>query len=270
MNTNQRDSSISGESWFYEKNGQRIGGVDESAIVSLIRSGQLGHGSIVWKQGFSDWMKLEDTPLRAHLDQLAPPPLKGDNLNNTLVWSLAFAPILGIFLEIVISMIVYDDEDWALDAVSAGEFFYITIALNILLSFIDEKRLKKAGHNTSALKGWVWLVPVYLYQRAKHLKQNLAYFIVWICCFIFTLLLMGADDEAYYEESDASYQNHSEQAPSRASNRNLNNYETFAELEDACVDDWIGTYRQEFGRQAMITNGQLQEWREWCEQGRWP
>ena len=33
----------------------------------------------------------------------------------------------------------------------------------------------------------VWLIPVYLYQRAKVLNQNLAYFIVWIVCFALML-----------------------------------------------------------------------------------
>ncbi|MFO1353881.1 MAG: hypothetical protein U1E88_05305 [Acinetobacter sp.] len=33
-------------------------------------------------------------------------------------------------------------------------------------------------------KGMVWLVPVYLFQRAKALDQSLAYFIVWIVCFL--------------------------------------------------------------------------------------
>lgn len=182
--------STTADQWFYEEKGQRLGGIDESAMVILIQSGKLRHGSSVWKQGFTDWAKLEDTPLRIHLDRLSPPPLTGQHVSNTLVWVLAFAPMLGLFLEGFVAMLVYGNEDWAIDAVSDGKFFYITIALNILLSVLDEKRLQKAGHNTSAFKGWVWLVPVYLYQRARQLKQSLACFIVWIVCFV--LVLLGA------------------------------------------------------------------------------
>ncbi|QLF94884.1 DUF4339 domain-containing protein [Pseudomonas sp. ABC1] len=181
-------SAITADKWFYEEKGQRLGGIDEPAMIALIQSGKLGHGSSVWKQGFSDWVKLEDTPLRVHLDRVAPPPLTGRNVNNTLVWVLAFAPLLGLFLESFIAMLVYGDENSAMEAVAESKFFYITIALNILLSVLDEKRLQKAGHNTSAFKGWVWLVPVYLYQRAKQLKHNLAYFSVWIGCFALVLL----------------------------------------------------------------------------------
>ncbi|MCB1659010.1 MAG: DUF4339 domain-containing protein, partial [Pseudomonadales bacterium] len=63
----------------------------------------------------------------------------------------------------------------------------ITLILNIGLSYWDEKRIKAAGTNTESFSGWVWLVPVYLFQRAKALKQNLAYFIVWIVCFVIVL-----------------------------------------------------------------------------------
>ena len=186
----QEISSTTADKWFYEEKGQRLGGIDESAMIAMIQSGKLRHGSSVWKQGFADWVKLEDTPLRIHLDQISPPPLTGQQVSNTLVWVLAFAPILGLFLESFVAMLVYDNENRALNAVSDGKFFYITVALNILLCVLDEKRLQKAGHNTSAFKGWVWIVPVYLYQRAKQLKQNLAYFAVWIACFV--LVLLGA------------------------------------------------------------------------------
>lgn len=69
-----------------------------------------------------------------------------------------------------------------------GGCWYITLALNILLGIFDEKRLQKAGHNTARFKGWIWLVPVYLYQRAQYLQQNLAYFIVWLVCFALVLI----------------------------------------------------------------------------------
>jgi hypothetical protein len=72
-------------------------------------------------------------------------------------------------------------------AMANSKYWFVTLGLNIALAFFDEKRLKNAGHNTDKFKGWVWLVPVYLYQRAKATKQNLAYFIVWIVCFVLVL-----------------------------------------------------------------------------------
>lgn len=173
--------------WFYEQGGQRKGGVSESEIIDFIRSGILTSGSIVWKQGFSDWVKIESTELGKYLSNNEPPPLTGENVNNTVVWVLAFAPILGLMLEYFVAGMVYDSEYSIERAVSNGKFWYITLMLNIGLSYWDERRIKASGTNTSKFSSWVWLVPVYLFQRAKVLKHNLAYFIVWIICFVIAL-----------------------------------------------------------------------------------
>jgi hypothetical protein len=173
--------------WFYEEKGERKGGASEQEMAKLIRSGRLGYGSSVWVHGFNEWAKLEDTPLRQHLQQ-TPPPLAGSQVNNTLVWVLAFAPIIGYLMEWFVAGALNSSESAAVRAMENASYWYITLALNLLLSFFDEKRLQKAGHNTSRFSGWVWLVPVYLYQRAKNLQQNLAYFIVWLACFALVLL----------------------------------------------------------------------------------
>ena len=175
--------------WFYEDNGQKKGPVSEEAIAQLIRASSISPGTPVWKQGFADWIPIESTDLRVHLDTTSPPPLSGDHINNTLVWVLAFAPLIGYLLEWVLAGAIHSDNQFAMErAMDDSKYWFITLVLNIALSFADEKYLRKAGHNTSKFKGWIWLVPVYLYQRAKATKQSLAYFSVWIICFVGTLL----------------------------------------------------------------------------------
>lgn len=181
------DTQSSTSLWFYEEKGERKGGASEQEMVELIRSGHLGYGSSVWMPGFNEWAKLEDTPLRRHLQQI-PPPLAGSQVNNTLVWVLAFAPIIGYLMEWFVAGALHGSESAAARAMENASYWYITLALNVLLSFFDEKRLQKAGHNTSRFRGWVWLVPVYLYQRTKNLQQNQAYFIVWLVTFALVLL----------------------------------------------------------------------------------
>ncbi|HEJ1320897.1 TPA: DUF4339 domain-containing protein [Pseudomonas aeruginosa] len=181
------DAQSSTNQWFYEEKGERKGGVSEQDMIELIRAGRLGYGSSVWAHGFTEWSKLENTPLRQHL-QHTPPPLVGSQVNNTLVWVLAFAPIIGYLMEWFVAGAINGSEAAAARAMENASYWYITLALNLLLSFFDEKRLQKAGHNTSRFRGWVWLVPVYLYQRAKNLQQNLAYFIVWLVSFALVLL----------------------------------------------------------------------------------
>ncbi|ACF43248.1 DUF4339 domain-containing protein [Pelodictyon phaeoclathratiforme] len=191
--TATEQSSPNDKLWFYESGGERKGGVSEDEIINIIKSGTLSQGSVVWKKGFADWMKIENTELRSHLDESMPPPLTGEYVKNTVIWVLAFGPILGYMLEYFVAGSVYSDSQYhsylVERAVSKGEFWYITLILNIALATWDEMQLKKAGTNTNRFHGWVWLVPVYLYQRAKALKHNQAYFIVWIVCFV--LILAG-------------------------------------------------------------------------------
>lgn len=138
--------------------------------------------SSVWAHGFTEWTKLENIPLRQHL-QHTPSPLVGNQVNN--IWVLAFAPIIGYLVEWFVVGALNSSEA---AAERAMENATVTLALNLLLPFFDEKQLQKAGHNTSRFKSWVWLVPVYLCQRAQNLQQNLAYFIVWLACSALILL----------------------------------------------------------------------------------
>lgn len=178
--------------WFYEFKGERKGAVTEAEMVTLIQNGQLGYGSVVWADGLDQWQKLEDTALKQYIAHM-PPPLDGSRVNNTMVWVLAFAPLLGYFLEWFVAGFVHGSELRAERAMANSDFWYITVLLNVLLSVLDERRLKKAGHNTERFSKWVFLVPVYLYQRAKHLNQNLAYFITWLVWFVLVMLaVMGA------------------------------------------------------------------------------
>jgi hypothetical protein len=175
--------------WFYEENGQRKGPVSEVEMLQLMKSSVVSQGTSVWRQGFPDWLKIENTELSIHFNGSAPPPLSGEHINNTLVWVLAFAPIIGYLLEWMVAGAVHGNNQFAAQlAMANSKYWFITLALNIALAFFDEKRLKIAGHDTKKFKGWVWLVPVYLYQRSKATKQNLAYFIVWIVCFVLVLL----------------------------------------------------------------------------------
>lgn len=183
------ENNIHKTGWYYEDAGTRRGGISESAMISLIKSGKVGYGSIIWREGYQNWTPIENTELRTHLGVMAPPPLMGEHVNNTIVWILAFAPLIGQFMENVIAGAIHGDTLLASVAVQSGQYWYVTLILNICLSFFDETKLSKAGHDTKKFKGWLWLVPVYLYQRSKKLNQNLSYLIVWIVCFAFIILL---------------------------------------------------------------------------------
>ena len=86
--------------WHYTLNGNRVGPVDQQAAQRLITSGGIKRDTMVWRQGMSDWQEAETTELsRFFSASIAPPPMRGTDVNNTLVWVLAFnqKPVLVIF-----------------------------------------------------------------------------------------------------------------------------------------------------------------------------
>lgn len=170
--------------WLYEEKGQRQP-ANEQQIVELIRSGKLTYGCLIWKTGLENWIQVERTEFLPHLQSTSPLPLTEARVNNTGVWLLAFAPLLSYLLEAFVAGATGGGHR----ALSEGHCWYLTVFLNIALSLFDEKRLKSAGHDTHRFKGWMFIVPVYLYQRAKMLNQSLAYFFVWIGSFALTFFI---------------------------------------------------------------------------------
>lgn len=43
-----------------------------------------------------------------------------------------------------------------------------------------------------------------------------------------------------------------------------------SELTDHCLGEWIAAYRKEVGNEAVIMNAQMNEWNDWCSEGRFP
>lgn len=162
--------------WHYEVDGVRTGPVTEDEIVGLIAVKKLDRGSFLWRKGLADWTALETTSFHKHFSD-TPPPLTGAAVSNNVVWWLAFAPLVGVLVAGFLSGATDKDID---------KFWWVTLVLNIALSVADEKKLKQAGHDTGKM-GPSFIVPVYLFKRAKILKQSNSYFIVWVVLFSLSL-----------------------------------------------------------------------------------
>lgn len=168
-------SATEGE-WHYELGGNRLGPVTEGAMLLLIADRKLTRGSFIWKKGMPDWVTLDSTIFSSQFSN-TPPPLTGAAISNTLIWWLAFAPLLGIFIAGFLAGATHKN---------ISDFWWTTLVLNLALSMADERKLKRAGHDTEKMGG-AWIVPVYMFKRAQVLKQNNAYFIVWLVLFCLSL-----------------------------------------------------------------------------------
>ena len=175
--------------WHYERSGQRLGGVTTAEMERLIAQRAVNGDTLVWAQGFKDWIALQDTELAVHLSApTVPPALPPSRISNVTVWILAAAPLIGMQLEAFVAGI-FSRDDYALDqALSNNKYWWVTLLLNIGLGVLDEKRLKNAGVDTSKFGKLVFIVPVYLWQRARALRQTPAYFWTWIGLFALSVL----------------------------------------------------------------------------------
>lgn len=174
--------------WHYERDGQRMGGVTVEEMGSLIAQRVVDGRTLVWAQGFKDWTALQETELAVHLTAPdTPPMLPASRISNTVVWVLAAAPVLGALLEGFVAGILSQNEYALSVAISERQYWYITLLLNIGLGILDEQRLKKAGVDTKAFGKMVFVIPVYLWKRAKALNQRPAYFWTWAGLFVLSL-----------------------------------------------------------------------------------
>ncbi|WP_151996107.1 DUF4339 domain-containing protein [Buttiauxella massiliensis] len=175
--------------WHYEKNGIRHDGITEEEITERVKRGELTASTLVWRPGMPDWQPLFTTPLTAALAHcITPPALPGHRIPGGVVWTLAFAPFIGYALELWTAGLSGMGFEEAYDAVSGGQYWFITLLLNISLGYLDERRLRKAGVDTTAFGKLAWLVPFYLWRRAKSLGQKSAYFWVWLVMLFLTLV----------------------------------------------------------------------------------
>lgn len=171
-----------------KKNGVRYDNVTEEDIIERIRRGELNASTLVWQQGMLEWQPVSATSLAEILKQSeVPPALPGHRIPGDVVWTLAFAPLIGYILEMWTAELNGMSFERAYDAVSEGQYWFISLILNIALGYLDERKLRKSGVDTTAF-GWLaWLIPVYLWRRAKILGQKPAYFWVWLVMLILVL-----------------------------------------------------------------------------------
>ena len=166
--------------WFYSQNGQRIGPLPQPQMGQLIISGAITTQTPVWCHGLPDWTPAGSTVLASlFANRNCPPALPASEINNTVVWVIAFAPILGYLMMCFLAGFFNTNEN---------NFWWTTLALNFGLCFLDERNLEKAGHDTSGMGIWsMLLVPVYLFTRASKFNHSNAYAIVWLVTFILML-----------------------------------------------------------------------------------
>jgi len=112
-------------------------------------------------------------------ESTVPLPTEKIHVSNAIVWILAFAPLIGLFIEYAIAVVFYINIEY---------LWFITLGLNIVLTAKDSNDLKKNGYDPDKW-GSIILIPVYLFKRASYFKHNYAYAIFWCISFVALLLI---------------------------------------------------------------------------------
>jgi hypothetical protein len=185
------DTATDEVGWFYTQAGQRRGPVPADTLQKLLISQTIDGDTPVWRKGQADWQPLRATEFSAQLTDL-PPPVAATQLNNSVVWMLAFAPLAYLALDIAI--LGYQNEHPNQDhSFTTALTWLIPVAVNCGLCLLDDRQLREAGYNSARLTFFaVVLAPVYLFMRAKILRLTPTYGFVWIASFIASILFRMA------------------------------------------------------------------------------
>lgn len=123
---------------------------------------------------------LNETPTGA--DVTASTPVEGtvaaspSQVTDGFAWTLAVLPIILVLVNAVL-----------LASYSPGWVSYaISFALGSGLVIADSKRLEARGYKLNMWLGF-FLIPVYLYNRSRMLKQGQAMLITWSVLFVLSL-----------------------------------------------------------------------------------
>jgi hypothetical protein len=96
-------------------------------------------------------------------------------VDNSFGWLLTFAPLLILLVDAALLL------SGAVEVYGYG--FWIAVAVNIVLAVLDSRLLNSRGYDVSTGLA-VFLVPVYLVQRARATEQTYAMPAVWAAVFV--------------------------------------------------------------------------------------
>jgi len=183
--------------WYYVSNGARQGPTTAIAIGEMLKKKQIETDTPVWRQGMLEWRSLRESEL-AELVATEPPAVSALHIGNGYVWILAFLPLVWGVIDASIDA---SNQQAAARTMALGFPYHptkgipmqIPLVINALFGWLDELRLRRAGYGSKWLRAAaVLLVPIYLFARAKRLKQTPWYAICWILTFILGIFLVAS------------------------------------------------------------------------------
>lgn len=183
--------------WYYVASGARQGPTTATTIRDLLNRKEIETDTQVWRKGMPEWKPLRESDL-ADLVAAEPPAISSQHIGNGYVWTLALLPLLFGLIEAAVSA---SNQEAAARSLllgfpyhpSRGLPFQVPLVINALLGWLDDRRLKRAGYGSRLTRVTAVLVtPVYLFLRAKRLKQRPYYAVAWMLSMIVSFLIYAS------------------------------------------------------------------------------
>ncbi|WP_164936743.1 DUF4339 domain-containing protein [Bradyrhizobium vignae] len=193
-------SKLEAPQWYYFANGSRQGPTDPATIKALLDNKQIEPDCQVWRKGMPEWKSLRESDL-AELVAADPPPISAQQIGNGYVWTLALLPLIFGVIDAAISA---SNQEAAARSLMLGFPYHpsrglpvqIPIIINGFLGWLDDRRLKQAGYGSRLTRVTaVLFTPVYLFLRAKRLKQRPYYALAWIVSLIVGFVVYASVEE---------------------------------------------------------------------------
>lgn len=189
------------DDWYFVTPLGRNGPVNFEFLQYLASAGQISNDTKIWKAGFQDWVKFslyKENPEASTPPE--PPAIPEKPLNNSYIWILAFAPAWGTVIQIITTEVRMAISHKTLDYYS--QMWWIVIAVNIFVSYIDLRQIKAAASCVEKINVWLCLlVPLYIYRRDSIAHEGLRRLWVWLGSLLFSVAVLMLMNSIYSQIS---------------------------------------------------------------------
>ena len=170
------------EEWYLAlKNGGRMGPLSRDEAILHVE----GPETMVWHSGMPGWQRAGHSELAPYITIVEP---AYGPFNNNIVWVAAVIPLVGIMLSKFLLESLIGPEELALlqQGVFPREYIwviFVPLLIQTALGALDLLKLSHAGYRVMNLAiAMVLVFPLYLFLRARMLKTNYNYLIVYLIC----------------------------------------------------------------------------------------
>ncbi|WP_418113619.1 DUF4339 domain-containing protein [Vibrio scophthalmi] len=204
--------------WFYEFNGERVGGLCIAEIIELINQGTITQGTQVWKKGMPTWVTIEASELAHYLEDKTPlsnhdlpPPLPHSTPNYyeesfttkfASIWRFIYAPTFAAIVTYLVAYLIKGNSWQAFGLWSTSGMTLISLSIVLIAWAEDLWRFKKSASYT----GWSWwwlLAPCYIHDRmGKQWKWTIGLIVLSLVCNMAASGLIALHGDGYFDDNE--------------------------------------------------------------------